>query len=107
MTEGLNLAAAAKAAVAETHASRGGFVTGNNASYGLPTAASITGNAVTSVGIGANGVITITYNNTLGGSLTANNTTMVLTPTAGPGGLTWGCTANTTLPSKYRPANCR
>jgi type IV pilus assembly protein PilA len=107
VTEGLNLAAAAKTAVAETHASMGGFVTAANSSYGLATAASIVGNSVTSVTIGdANGRIDILYNGTLGGSPTANATTILLVPTAGPGGLTWACTTGT-MPAKYRPANCR
>ncbi len=107
VTEGLNLAAAAKAAVAETHASAGGFVSAANASYGLATAASITGNSVTSVGIGNNaGRIDITYNNTLGGSPSANGTVIQLVPTAGAGGLTWTCTGGS-MPAKYRPANCR
>jgi len=105
VTEGLSLASSAKVGVADANASLGHLVA-SNASAGVATAASITGNSVTSVGVGASGVITITYNSTLGGNPTANATTVFLTPTVTPGGVTWTCTGGTT-PDKYRPANCR
>ena len=106
VSEGLSLADAAKTAVAETFSSKGAFLTANNASYGLPASTSIKGQSVASVAVGANGIITITYNATgLGG--TANGTNVILTPsTANVGSMTWVCNTGT-LPSKYRPANCR
>src|SRR5262249_18757224 len=60
VTEGLNLAAASKLAVAETWASSGQFPT-DNASAGLPAATDIHSKYVTSVTVGARGVITIEY----------------------------------------------
>jgi type IV pilus assembly protein PilA len=107
VTEGLNLAAAAKTAVAETYAARGVFPAANNASYGLATSTSITGNNVTSVAMQANGVIRITYANNMGGTPTANGTIMQLSPTPTAGGMTWSCITGSTTPTKYRPANCR
>ena len=63
VAEGLNLAGAAKLAVAETYDSEGRFKAAENASYGLPEATSINGNYVTSVAItDGSGTITITYN---------------------------------------------
>ncbi len=106
VTEGLNLAAAAKTAVAETFQSNGKFPAGNNASYGLPLENSITGNYVTSVqALAGTGVITVTFNTNLGGNPTANGTTLTLTPVTKIGSITWTCSG--TVPSKYRPANCR
>lgn len=98
VSEGLTLAAGAKAAVAEYYSSQG-TMPANNAAAGL--ANSITGNAVTSVAVGANGNITITYN-----SKVANGTNIVLAPTVTSGGITWTCTGGT-VDDKYRPSNCR
>ena len=114
VTEGLNLASAAKLAVADTYASNGTFINSggtHNASYGL--AQTITGTNTSSVEIGDHGVITITYNTNLGGSPTANGTSITLTPNAnagsGGGSMTWACAPATTsgTPTKYLPANCR
>ena len=73
-----------------------------NSEAGLSLSTSITGNAVTTVAIGAAGVITITYNTKVN-----NNDVLVLTPTAGSGSLTWDCATGSTVASKLRPANCR
>lgn len=103
VTEGLSLAAAAKAAVAENAASATAF----NAGYTAPSA---TPN-VTSVAIaGGSGQITITYTAAAGGG------TILMVPTAGGAALVsgtppadaieWSCDGGT-LDDKYRPANCR
>ena len=105
VTEGLSLASAAKVAVVETNASTG-IPPIDNATAGL--SATIAGNSVTSVLVGAAGIINITYNATLGGNPTANGMVVTLTPTFTPGGVTWACTTpgGSTL-FKYVPANCR
>ena len=72
VSEGLNLAGAAKLAVSETYDSLGGFAL-NNTSYGLPLAASISGNYVSAVSA-VQGTITVSYNANLGG--TADGTTL-------------------------------
>src|SRR5450755_1425044 len=62
VTEGLNLAAAAKTAVAETFASNQAWPA-TNATAGMGLNTSINGKYVTSVTIGAGGQITIAYGN--------------------------------------------
>jgi len=100
VTEGLTLAASAKASVAETYASRGAFPA-TNASAGLAPKNKITGNAVTSVEVKSGGEIEIVYN-----AKVTDTKTIVLTPTATSGGITWTCTGGT-VDAKFRPANCR
>jgi type IV pilus assembly protein PilA len=106
VAEGLSLAAGAKTGVAETRLSVGKWLTAANPSYGMPVPASITGNNVKSVGIGANGLITITYSK----DVAITGKTLLLRPTVTAGGIKWSCTVavgTATLPMKYRPANCR
>jgi type IV pilus assembly protein PilA len=104
VTEGLNLAAAAKSTVSE-NASAGALAL--DAGWDQPQAT----DDVTSVVItGGTGVITITYTARAGGG------TIVMTPEDSAGGLTagdipdgaieWDCTGGT-LDDKYRPSNCR
>lgn len=120
VTDGINLAAAAKTAVAETYSSNGTFATGANVSYGLAPSTSISSNYTQGVLVGANGVIQITYNQL--GNGTANDT-MFLVPTPTQGSIQWTCFSQNkgsvtlggttvsnpgaTLPGKYAPANCR
>ena len=110
VSEGLNLAGAAKLAVSETYDATGSFPA-SMASYGLPaTASSISGNYVTSIAVGTSGLITITYNNSnMGGTPTADNRTLLLEPTPSAGAMEWDCsdTATATMPVKDRPASCR
>ena len=104
VSEGLNMAGAAKLAVAETFDSQGIMPT-NNGEAGLPGPGSITGTYVASIGVSTDGLITIHYNTSLGGKPTANSTTMLLTPTSQEGSMKWTCTG--TMSDKYKPANCR
>src|SRR5882724_5935452 len=61
VSEGLNLAAAAKTAVAEFYSSKGNLPT-NNTSAGLALSTSIQGNNVSGVNVGSTaGLVTITY----------------------------------------------
>jgi type IV pilus assembly protein PilA len=103
VSEGLNMAGAAKLAVAETYDSVGTFPDGNSEA-GLPGATSITGNYVSGIEVVSN-VVTITYNSSVGGNPSADNTDMVLTATASEGSMMWVCTG--TMSNKYKPANCR
>jgi len=104
VAEGLNVAGAAKLAVSELRQTEGRFRVGANSSYGLRQASSIRGNNVSGVAVGANGVITITYSN----DANIQNSILVLTPTLGQqGSVSWTCDAGTTVPSWFRPANCR
>lgn len=105
VTEGLNLAGAAKTAVAEFALSNNAWPK-SNASAGLSTAVSIKGNAVTSVGVGtvdgaaANGQVLITYNSKV------DSQTLILSPTTNAGGVIWKCKKGT-LEEKYTPSSCR
>jgi type IV pilus assembly protein PilA len=123
VTEGLNLAAAAKTAVAETFQAKGKMPTGSNNSYGLPLPASISGTYVTSVSVaggtaqGTGGVITITYNAAdphLSGKI------LTLVPITEAGGIAWECGyatvvvngitqagVGTTVDNRYLPQSCR
>ena len=102
VSEGIGLASGAKTAVAEFFASKGHFPA-SNASAGLPTAASIAGNAVTSVTVGTSGAITVVYNDKV-----ANSTTLIMTPdgTTSVGSVKWNCTGGT-VAAKFRPSECR
>jgi type IV pilus assembly protein PilA len=120
VTEGINLASAAKAAVAESVISNGRFPP-SNISAGLPTDVSITGKYVTGVAVGAGGLITITYTDTnVGGNMTAATNTLNLQPATTAGSVIWSCGNKTvtaggktvgpaggTVAQKYLPAECR
>ena len=103
ISEGLNMAGAAKLAVAETYDSTG-VLPPANSDAGLPSATSITGSYVTSITV-TDGVVDILYNTSVGGNPTANGTTMTLTPSTSEGSMMWDCDG--TMANKYRPANCR
>jgi len=107
VSEGLSLASAAKASVTETNASVGTPPT-SNAEAGLPAAAQIVGNAVTSITVGAAGQISILYNSTLGGTPTMNAATITLTPDfTNQGSVVWVCAVSGATLNKYAPAECR
>jgi len=136
LTEGLNLAAAAKTAVGETYQTTGYMPANTNLadpnSWGLPKDISIAGKYVTSIEVTAgSGVgnalggeqIVITYNPaTVGGSMKAGTNTLTLTPYTSTGGISWACGygtteiaggmvkgpgPGTTVVAKYLPTNCR
>ncbi len=109
VSEGLNLAASAKLAVAETYDSDGSIPSSNNAA-GLAAATDINGNYVTSVTVGNSGIVSILYNASLGGSPTANGMVITLTPTTGAGSMTWLCRRDLGVgigADKYVPSECR
>ncbi|MES0873756.1 pilin [Sinimarinibacterium thermocellulolyticum] len=102
VSEGINLAAGAKTAVAEVFQDSGTFP-GSNASAGLSQAASITGKYVTQVAVGASGVITATYGNEVNTKIAGGTCTM--TPTDAGGSVEWDCTCS--FATKWRPNACR
>ncbi len=104
ISEGLSLAASAKTGVSEFWASEGSLPSANG-SVGLPGAASISGNSVRQVAIGANGVITITMQAT-GLPTNVAGDTFTLTPNTANGGVKWSCAAGT-IEDKYLPSECR
>lgn len=99
VSEGLNLAAAAKLAVSEYRISNGVFPTGNTEAGYAGAATTI----VTSIVIAAN-VVTVTY------AAPAEIATKTLTLTAAVSStdqnVTWAC-ANASLDARYTPSSCR
>ncbi len=125
VTEGLNMASSAKAAVSESFQSNGTWP-GSNTAAGLDAATNISGKYVTSMTVGAGGVITMAF----GGQANTRISTQTLSliPYTSPNGdVAWVCgsrgttgttgltiasgatvpTGGGTLTPKYRPANCR
>ncbi len=103
VTEGLNLAAAAKLAVSETHQSDGDFPDDSaTAGYEEPAATDV----VTSVVIGADGVITITY---AAGAGPMSAATITMTPTVDADGtrIVWVCEVGDAANNRYVPSECR
>ncbi len=113
VSEGFNLAAAAKTGVAETFSSTGVWAASNGAAG---VSDSITSKYVSSVSIGtpSAGQITVTYDGTAIGL--SGNPQILISPIAtttgvSAGAVDWDCrtTTNltTVLATKYKPANCR
>jgi type IV pilus assembly protein PilA len=100
VSEGLSLAAAAKTAVSDFWATNG-RLPANNTSAGLPSATSITGNAVKKVEVGTGGLITIMYNTKV-----ASGATLLLSPVSANGAIQWKCRAGS-VSTKYLPSSCR
>jgi type IV pilus assembly protein PilA len=121
VSEGLAMASASKAAVAEFYANRGTWP-GNNSAAGVGSANSIDGKYVSAITI-AGGGITVDFGNSANTALGAAR--LGLTPGASSNGdVIWTCgtatfaggtvataatTAGTTanLPGKYLPSSCR
>ena len=114
VSEGLNLAAGAKAAVTEFYQDRGNFPA-NNITAGLSAATTIAGNYVSQVQVVA-GIITVTYadnppaqkaNNLINGA------TLTMTPLTTAGSVDWNCAGGLgnggALKNnpKWLPAACR
>ena len=105
VSEGLNLAAPAKLAVAETAASLGGLdaVTADNTGYKFPDSGT---KYVKSIAIAAKGVITVTTKDTGADE----NPVFTLTPSQASSKLEnpieWACNYKGGSP-KHVPANCR
>jgi type IV pilus assembly protein PilA len=131
VTEGLNLAASAKASIAETYTSTGDWPA-NNAAAGLGSATTIKGKYVDSVTVNAN-QITILYRNAAPANSGIRGGTLLMTAgLSANGDVAWQCgskggatgpgtgiavgsgtgvqafsATGGTIVSKYRPAECR
>jgi type IV pilus assembly protein PilA len=104
ISEGLQLAASYKNAVNEYLAANGAFPATDAEVTTITTAVpSISTTNLSSIAVGLNGVVKITYNKAATG---VDGATITLTPTAGSAAITWACT--TTLVAKLRPtgSNC-
>jgi type IV pilus assembly protein PilA len=111
VSEGSVLADGVKTAVAEFYTNNGRFPK-SNASAGLATNSSITGNYVSKVDAGAtaSGQITVTFSNTSPQKANAaiNSDVLVFSAATTAGSIQWTCaTTNTTVPNIYLPTSCR
>jgi len=104
VAQGINLAAAAKVAVAEVYQDRGAYPTTNGAA-GLEAAASIEGKYVSGVAVTAAGVIQVTYGNDVNNKIF--NAVLSITPTDNGGSVSWACAGDATLIDKWVPSACR
>ena len=106
--EGVNLSAAAKAAVTETFQSLGTYPA-NNDEAGLAPAADIKGKYVTRVTVSANageGVVTVLFGGGAPPEIDTKN--LEYTSTTNGGSIDWECNgAGTTVEARYLPAECR
>lgn len=100
--EGFDLAEAAKKAVEKIYTSTKAWPVDNTAA-GLPEAKTITGQYVSSVTVGAYGVVTVTF-----GAIEAklSRKSLVFTPYSKEGSIQWNC-HSTNIAIKYRPNTCR
>jgi len=104
VSEGLNLAGGAKAAVSEYTMDTGAFPTDNNQA-GLSAAGTITGKYVTGVDTATTvGVVTVTYGNSA--HTTLSGSTLLLSGATSAGSVNWVC-KSTTIADKHLPAACR
>ena len=105
VSEGIALAAEAKASVAETAASLGGLAKiekGDETGYVFPAGGT---DYVSSIDVGPNGVITVNITGT--GAKTEPQLTLTPSQAGAESPITWACAiANGALP-KHVPANCR
>jgi len=101
VSEGVNMAAAAKTAVSEYRISLGTFP-GSNTLAGID--GTIDSNYVTGVVVSGSGLITVTMASAAADEVAGD--TIVFTPSFGNGSVDWTCTGGD-VEDKYRPANCR
>ena len=105
VSEGLNLAGGAKAAVTEYSQDRGAFPT-SNTQAGVSDATDIKGKYVSQVAVGSSGVVTVTYGVDAHKVLTDASGKLVMTPTNNTGSVSWACSGDS-IAAKHLPAACR
>ena len=108
VSEGLNLAGGAKAAVTEYYQDSGDLATSNDEA-GLETNTEIAGKYVDSVsvgddGSGVDGEIQITYGGDVNNIIDGDS--LLLTPSTNAGSVEWQC-SSTEIENKHLPAACR
>jgi type IV pilus assembly protein PilA len=114
VSEALVLGSGPETAVAEFYQNKG-KVPSSNESAGVAPAASIGGNYVESITIGASGVITAKMGSGTGTGFGSKTNTKVagqtleLSPTFSSGSIAWTCKSGATdgLAAKYLPSSCR
>jgi type IV pilus assembly protein PilA len=102
VTEGLNLAGGPKVAVTEFYQDNGRFPSGNREA-GLSDATEIQGMYVSAVAV-QDGIITASF--AKGADDAIRDKSLILTPKAGDGYVSWECSSRQ-IKNKYLPAACR
>ena len=106
VSEGLNLAGGAKAAIAEVVMDSGNFPS-DNASAGLSPANTISGKYVGSVTVGGGGLISVAYTGPDAHTTLATGV-LLLSPATNTGSVEWACKpSGATIATKHLPAACR
>lgn len=100
VSEGLALAAGAKATVAENISSAGGTIAAGSCK-GVNTFTTATTNVASLACTDNTGVLTVTMTSA------AKGVVLTLTPTASDAGITWKCAVSSSANNKYVPAECR
>jgi type IV pilus assembly protein PilA len=104
VAHGINLASAAKVAVAEYYQDQGDYPT-DNTTAGLAAAGSIRGRYVTQVEVTAGGNIEVTFGNEV--NIKIVDAVLTVSATNNDGSLSWACTGDATLVEKWLPPACR
>jgi len=106
VSEGLSLADGAKVGVGEFYTNTG-RLPGNNASAGIATDTSISGNYVTKVDVAA-GLITVSFGGPKANAAIPSTATLLLSPIAASGSnLQFTCKGGASMAQKYLPSSCR
>ena len=106
VSEGLNLAAGAKAAVSEYTMDRGVFP-GTNGQAGISAATDINGKYVSQVSV-TSGLIAVAFGGPDAHALLPAAAILELSPFTNAGSIEWACRANgATIADKHLPAACR
>jgi type IV pilus assembly protein PilA len=103
VSEGLVLSDVARIGIWDFLSNRGYYPT-NNKSAGIPSSASIRGNYVTDVSIGATGITTITFGNQANVAIAGS--TILFSPNTSPLSVKWRCKTGTVV-TRYLPTICR
>jgi type IV pilus assembly protein PilA len=108
VSEGLNLASGAKAAVSESFMDSGVMPT-NNTEAGMTPAANINGKYVTQVSVEAAGEVQVTYGLEANSSITGAILNLTPTSAVGAGSVVWDCNGGNILSgnAKWLPSACR
>jgi len=105
VSEGLNLAGGAKAAVTEYSQDRGSFPNTNTLA-GISAATDIKGKYVSQVAVGGSGVVTVTFGS--GAHSVIDGKTIQLAPSNNTGSVEWACSSSgASIANKHLPAACR
>ena len=107
VSEGFALADSVKAAIWEFTSATGRYP-GNNASAGVATDTSISGNYVTKIDVNS-GAVTVTYGGPRANSKLSSSATLELSPSTTAGSINWTCKipVGSSLNPQYLPAPCR